>query len=532
MASVSVPPALSSALSGNAASSLGDVASPASVASGSLKAPSAASMSPRAASLTSPRSARTAVRTRSPLASRRASPIPLTYDSGDDNANAEALDSAPLSSEGSATSAAAFGILPVPVSQASQTSQSSGLAAATPGGESALLAPTSYDEGELLPSYASPSSEGLVEVDELASPSRRASLSEAVASEEASQQKSIEDYLRSMDYIPHPTGSMIVTPSSVPGQPSRLRYVKAYDLYGNTVYIDVDTPTESESIGQYDLTHTEVVPTRPLFHPKDGVLEHATPIQLNVEGLAYECTGGVCVVKRDAPTLDIHETHYLSGAAGESAAARPRDPSPVRSRRHSRSSSSTSSTSIAVEGHKEYHVGPVSVGGSKGGSLTVTHKTQSIALEEGNIHPYPIVRLSDIVVNAAAVRRNTDASCVGITARLLFEEKTKLMLLRSKVHSLHAKAIRALEAVDTARTLVMDKSKNLRGVMAKVASNVGQHESFKAKYLELLGDQCKCNKLSEDLSRRARRLMALQEVFDHHESELTAFYDEVADIYL
>lgn len=265
-------------------------------------------------------------------------------------------------------------------------------------------------------------------------------VSSVLPEEVAAPPATIDDHLRSLGYVPLSQGKVVSN--------GELKYVKAHDLYGNTVYIDVDELNPSVSVGQADLSYTETIPTET---PLEDVLSRAEGIQLSVPGVVYECQDGICTIRREAKTYDLKATQYT------------------------RENAAPGSMTLVTPGSRRLS------------SLQHAYDGKSPL-------PHPIVKLSDIELNPTLVRKNTETACLRFRSQLMFQEEKRQMLFKAKLDLFYAKSLEALNDLSIARKNIIEKADLLKKRLFDITPVC---EKTKAAYMSTLQDLCTCNTIFE-----------------------------------
>jgi len=103
-----------------------------------------------------------------------------------------------------------------------------------------------------------------------------------------------------------PLGSIVIANDD--GIKGKVRYIKAYDVFGNTAYIDLEEEEREVYVSPNDLTMIEIRSANTL--PLATKLSALDCAKLDVCGMAFECDGGVCTIKRDAGSLESKTTSF------------------------------------------------------------------------------------------------------------------------------------------------------------------------------------------------------------------------------
>lgn len=86
-----------------------------------------------------------------------------------------------------------------------------------------------------------------------------------------------------------------------------VKFIKAYDLQGNTLYIDIDSD-ENIHVSPTDLTVTQVKSAEKIpISTKLTALECA---KLEVCGVGFECDNGICTLIRDGDNMEPQEMNF------------------------------------------------------------------------------------------------------------------------------------------------------------------------------------------------------------------------------
>lgn len=179
------------------------------------------------------------------------------------------------------------------------------------------------------------------------------------------------------------------------------KFIKVYDLNGETAYVEKDTE-RGEGVSPADLSYREVKESS-LKAPEETKISRAECMQLNVCGLAYECDGEMCTLVRDPTTLDLDEHHF------------------------------------AIQSRTERRQG----------------------IEKGEPVAFPIVRLSEIIANERAVMRNITATAQRIRGKALYDIKREWMAVRLVADKMSATTAETLTMLNQAQGKVFSVSSTL-----------------------------------------------------------------------